>query len=63
MLPLGLARLVKGAPEVILEHCDTADKLAAMREEIARKIKSGILVRDAAHPGCAARRNMPRWGS
>jgi len=42
-LPLGLARLVKGAPEVILEHCDTADELAAMREEIARKINQAYL--------------------
>jgi len=42
-LPLGLARLVKGAPEVILEHFDTADELAAMREEIARKINQAYL--------------------
>jgi magnesium-transporting ATPase (P-type) len=33
----------KGAPEVILEHCDTADELAAMREEIARKINQAYL--------------------
>src|SRR6516164_2958036 len=45
LLPLGLARLVKGAPEVILEHCDTADELAAMREEIARKINQAYLSR------------------
>ena len=27
----------------ILEHCNTADELAAMREEIARKINEAYL--------------------